>query len=55
MKVRIFYLAGDTAVALHLHHRVSRDLDLFSRLPAVPIAPDELAWQRGYFPDSQNS
>lgn len=25
------YLAGGTAIALHLHHRVSRDIDLFSR------------------------
>jgi Nucleotidyl transferase AbiEii toxin, Type IV TA system len=25
-----FYLAGGVAVALRLHHRVSRDLDLFT-------------------------
>lgn len=29
-----FYLAGGTAVAFHLHHRASADLDLFS------VAPD---------------
>src|SRR5438309_226505 len=28
--VRGFYLAGGTAVAHHLHDRVSRDLDIFS-------------------------
>ena len=33
-----FYLAGGTAVALHLHHRVSRDLDLFSRSPRADLA-----------------
>jgi len=29
--VRPFYLAGGTAVAFHLGHRVSRDLDLFAQ------------------------
>ena len=30
-----FYLAGGTAVAVHAKHRVSRDLDFFSREPGV--------------------
>ncbi len=29
------YLAGGTALALHLHHRQSRDIDLFSLRPAA--------------------
>lgn len=28
-----FYLAGGTALALHLGHRQSRDLDFFTRAP----------------------
>jgi hypothetical protein len=32
-----FYLAGGTAVAFHLHHRVSRDLDLFASPSAVNL------------------
>jgi len=32
-----FYLAGGTAVAFHLHHRVSRDLDLFASPSAVSL------------------
>jgi hypothetical protein len=28
------YLAGGTAIAVHLHHRISRDLDFFLRQPA---------------------
>lgn len=35
---RTFYLAGGTAVALHLGHRVSRDLELFSRAPNANLA-----------------
>jgi hypothetical protein len=31
------YLAGGTAVALHLGHRVSHDLDLFSREPSLDL------------------
>ncbi len=31
------YLAGGTAIALQLHHRVSRDLDLFSREPTFDL------------------
>jgi hypothetical protein len=31
------YLAGGAAIALHLGHRVSRDLDLFSRTPALDL------------------
>ncbi len=33
------YLAGGTALAVHLHHRVSRDLDFFFH---APVALDEL-------------
>jgi hypothetical protein len=33
--VRPFYLAGGTAVALRLGHRVSRDLDLFSETDSL--------------------
>lgn len=32
-----FYLAGGSAVALHLHHRRSFDLDLFSRHPDADL------------------
>ena len=32
-----FYLAGGTAVAVHLGHRVSRDLDFFSLRPEVDL------------------
>lgn len=35
------YLAGGTAVSVHLHHRVSRDLDFFYHHNAVDL--DELA------------
>ena len=31
------YLAGGTAIALHLGHRTSRDLDLFSREPHLDL------------------
>jgi hypothetical protein len=31
------YLAGGTAVAIHLGHRVSRDLDLFGRKPNLEL------------------
>lgn len=34
-----FYLADGTAVAAHLRHRVSRDLDFFSRRPDVSLEP----------------
>ena len=33
-----FYLAGGTAVAVHLHHRRSLDLDLFSLSGDVDLA-----------------
>ncbi|MEO7328406.1 MAG: nucleotidyl transferase AbiEii/AbiGii toxin family protein [Minicystis sp.] len=33
-----FYLAGRTALALHLHHRRSLDLDLFSLSPDVDLS-----------------
>lgn len=35
------YLAGDTALALHLRHRQSRDLDFFTRLATgtLPVLP----------------
>jgi hypothetical protein len=33
-----FYLAGGTAVAVHLHHRQSRDLDLFSLSPDIDLS-----------------
>jgi hypothetical protein len=32
-----FYLAGGTAIALHLNHRISADLDLFSLRPNVDL------------------
>jgi hypothetical protein len=32
-----FYLAGGTAVAVHLGHRISRDLDFFSLRPDVDL------------------
>lgn len=32
-----FYLAGGTAVAVHLGHRISRDLDFFSSRPDVDL------------------
>jgi hypothetical protein len=35
-EVRTFYLAGGTAVALHLGHRRSRDLDLFRSKDFLP-------------------
>lgn len=35
--LRPFYLAGGTAVAFHLGHRVSRDLDLFGSLQDVDL------------------
>lgn len=35
-EVRRFYLAGGTALALHLGHRRSRDLDFFSAAPFLP-------------------
>ncbi len=34
-----FYLAGGTALALHLGHRQSRDLDLFTRQPMAVLPP----------------
>ena len=34
-----FYLAGGTALALHLGHRRSRDLDFFSRDPVSALPP----------------
>lgn len=37
-ELRTFYLAGGTAVAFHLRHRVSRDLDLFSASDAIDLA-----------------
>lgn len=38
-----YYLAGGTAVAAHLQHRVSRDLDFFSRGPDVSLARVKIA------------
>jgi hypothetical protein len=35
--LRGFYLAGGTAIAAHLHHRRSLDLDLFSKLPTQEL------------------
>jgi hypothetical protein len=35
--LRGFYLAGGTAVAYHLHHRVSRDLDIFGKPGAADL------------------
>lgn len=31
------YLAGGTAIALHLHHRTSRDIDLFGEEPSLDL------------------
>lgn len=31
------YLAGGTAIAIHLGHRISRDIDLFSREPKLDL------------------
>ncbi len=36
-----FYLAGGTALALHLGHRQSRDLDFFTREPVGTLPPLE--------------
>jgi hypothetical protein len=41
------YLAGGTAVAVHLHHRVSRDLDFFLREPVDLEALAEILAARG--------
>jgi len=38
-----FYLAGASAVAWHLHHRRSVDLDLFSRSPRASLSKVEAA------------
>lgn len=35
LAVRPFYLAGGTALALHLGHRLSRDLDLFANVDTL--------------------
>lgn len=35
--VQEYYLAGGTACALHLGHRISYDLDFFSSTPALPL------------------
>lgn len=37
-----FYLAGGTGLALHLGHRLSRDLDFFTRQPRETLPTDEL-------------
>lgn len=39
---RAYYLSGGTALALQLGHRVSLDLDLFSREPAREVPADPL-------------
>lgn len=45
-----YYLAGGTGLALHLGHRFSVDLDLFS--PDIKaVGPDERAVLRDYFKD----
>ena len=36
-KFKNFYLAGGTALALHIGHRLSVDFDLFSSLPPAAI------------------
>jgi hypothetical protein len=38
-----FYLAGASAIAWHLHHRQSLDLDLFSKSPRASLAKVEAA------------
>ncbi len=35
-----FYLAGGVAIAAHLSHRTSRDLDLFATRDPTPLQPD---------------
>lgn len=37
------YLAGGTAIALHLRHRLSRDIDLFSREPDLDLTAVQAA------------
>ncbi len=32
-----FYLAGDTALALHLDHRWPEDLDFFVKINLIPL------------------
>jgi hypothetical protein len=41
--LRTFYLAGGSAIAVHLGHRRSDDLDMFSRSADVDIASVEVA------------
>lgn len=41
-----FYLAGGSAIAWHLGHRQSVDLDLFSRSPERPSRPFSSAPRR---------
>ncbi len=41
------YLGGGTAIAVHLHHRVSRDLDFFLRQPIDLEALADALEQRG--------
>lgn len=38
--IKSFYLAGDTGLALHLGHRFSADLDLFST-DKTAVGPDQ--------------
>jgi hypothetical protein len=46
--VQPFYLAGDTALALRLGHRVSVDLDLFLYVIASHVPLDELFASSGH-------
>jgi hypothetical protein len=45
----VAYLAGGTALAAHLHHRVSRDLDFFTDGPFDEVELAELLRARGTF------
>jgi hypothetical protein len=47
-----FYLAGGTAIALHLGHRISRDLDFFSLSPDTELEAAKAA-VRAAFDEAQ--
>ncbi len=43
-----FYLAGGTALGIHLAHRRSADLDFFSRTPTADFGQVKVAVQKGF-------
>jgi nucleotidyltransferase AbiEii toxin of type IV toxin-antitoxin system len=49
-EIRAFYLAGETAIAVHLRHRQSLDLDFFSLAPSADLDRIKTA-VRGDFAD----